>query len=285
MTHIEKEWDVFISHSSEDKDTIVREMATLLTKFGLKVWYDEFTLKVGDSLSQKIDEGLINSRFGIVIISRAFLNKKWTDYEYRSLLTREDNFKKVILPVWHNITFEEVKEFSLYLADRFALSTNNDSLYEISKRLLEIIRPDLYVNINRLMLYKKLISEAEVKISRVSDLHWGEKYRTNLSKRQINRIKSFYYSIGYLFGMSLTETLNCYLYDHNPEREIQIWEIINVTFLEFMEQVEDKDENKKKEVAGLLLLLSTGALSEDTTLNAKELSILYELWKENYYPY
>lgn len=53
--YMTKKWDVFISHSSEDKDSIVRELANLLDKLGVKVWYDEFSLKVGDSLTQKID--------------------------------------------------------------------------------------------------------------------------------------------------------------------------------------------------------------------------------------
>ena len=62
-----KKWDAFISHASEDKDSIVRELTTELQKFHLKVWYDEFSLNVGDSLSKSIDEGLIYSNFGIII--------------------------------------------------------------------------------------------------------------------------------------------------------------------------------------------------------------------------
>ena len=130
---MEKKWDVFISHSSEDKKSIVRDLANLLNRLGVKVWFDEFSLKVGDSLTRKIDEGLKDSNFGIVVISKAFLNKKWTDYEYRSLLSIEDNFKKVILPVWHDITIEDVKSFSPYLADKYALDTSKLTLKEISK--------------------------------------------------------------------------------------------------------------------------------------------------------
>lgn len=121
----EKKWDVFISHASEDKKNIVRELATILRNIGVQIWYDETTLVVGDSLSKQIDIGLQDANFGIVIISKAFLNKRWTDYEYRSLLSKEDNFKKVILPIWHDIKASEVKEFSLYLADKFALDTFN----------------------------------------------------------------------------------------------------------------------------------------------------------------
>ena len=44
------EYDVFISHASEDKDAIVRPMANALAAEGLVVWYDEFELRIGDSL-------------------------------------------------------------------------------------------------------------------------------------------------------------------------------------------------------------------------------------------
>lgn len=280
-----KKWDVFISHSSEDKDTVVRELANLLKSLGLKVWYDEFTLKVGDSLTQKIDEGLIDSNFGIIIISNAFLNKKWTDYEYRSLLSKEDNFKKVILPIWHNITQDEIKDFSLYLADKFALDTKKNSIQEIAKKLLEIIRPDLYQNFSRLMLYKKMISEAKPEKAKVDDLIWGEKQRENLTPSQVNRIKNFYYSIGQEFETSLQDTLDCYLYDHNPETEIQTWEIMNVTFIEYIIQESIESKDTRKEIAKQLVLMSMGTVSEDTKLTIEELERLYEIWKNNYYPF
>jgi hypothetical protein len=49
---------LFISHASEDKEDFVRPLAETLQQLGVKVWYDEFTLKVGDSLRRKIDSGL-----------------------------------------------------------------------------------------------------------------------------------------------------------------------------------------------------------------------------------
>ena len=85
-------YDVFISHASEDKDLIVRPLVTMLEKLSVRVWYDEFSLKLGDSLSASIDKGLLESRFGIVVLSKSFLKKNWTDYEYRS----EDNYSIMV---------------------------------------------------------------------------------------------------------------------------------------------------------------------------------------------
>lgn len=151
---MEKIWDVFISHASEDKDSIVRELAKVLEKLKLKVWYDEFSLTLGDSLSKSIDEGLLKSRFGVVIISKKFLEKKWTDYEYRSLLSKEENGKKTILPIWHNITQQEVKEFSLYLSDKVALDTSIYPINKIAIKITEIARPDIYHGMKAYFLFK-----------------------------------------------------------------------------------------------------------------------------------
>lgn len=70
-------YDVFISHATEDKEEIVRPLATALVVRGLRVWYDEFELRIGDSLRRKIDAGLANSRFGVVVLSPNFFAKNW----------------------------------------------------------------------------------------------------------------------------------------------------------------------------------------------------------------
>ena len=73
-------WDVFISHASDDKDTFVRPLATALASLSVRVWYDEFSLRPGKSLSRSIDEGLAQSSYGLVVISAAFIAKRWTEY-------------------------------------------------------------------------------------------------------------------------------------------------------------------------------------------------------------
>jgi hypothetical protein len=119
------EYDLFISHASEDKNEIARPLADGLLARGYKVWFDEFTLNLGDSLRQSIDKGLICSQFGVVIISPNFLNKGWPGYELNSLVQREmGEGNKVILPVWHNVTRSDVAKYSLALADKIAVTTS-----------------------------------------------------------------------------------------------------------------------------------------------------------------
>ncbi|TDS11016.1 TIR domain-containing protein [Sphingobacterium paludis] len=133
-----KQYDFFISHASEDKDEIVRSLADALRVDGFEVWYDEFELKIGDSLRKKIDAGLANSRFGIVIISPSFVKKNWTEYELNGMVAREINGHKVILPIWHKISKDEVLKFSPTLADKMALNTSIHSTEDIIKALREL---------------------------------------------------------------------------------------------------------------------------------------------------
>jgi len=134
-----KKHDVFISHASEDKDSFVRPLAKELTTLGFDVWYDETSLKVGDSLREKIDKGLASSRFGIVVLSEAFFAKNWPQYELNGLVAKEIHGGKVILPIWHKVSKDEVLQFSPTLADKVALNTSISSISEIAKQLAEVL--------------------------------------------------------------------------------------------------------------------------------------------------
>jgi hypothetical protein len=128
-------YDAFISHASEDKVSVVKPLATALTRLGYRVWYDEFELRVGDSLRQSIDKGLINSRFGIVVLSPAFFGRNWPHYELNGLTAREIGGHKVILPIWHSVSREGVLAYSPSLADKVALSTAKLSIKRIAAAL------------------------------------------------------------------------------------------------------------------------------------------------------
>jgi hypothetical protein len=135
-------YDAFISHASEDKVSLVRPLAKALEKMGFHIWYDEFELTVGDSLRQSIDKGLVNSRYGIVILSQSFFNKNWPQYELNGLTAREIEGKKVILPVWHNITKDEILRYSPPLADKVATVTTGNTMTRVAKALAKALSSD-----------------------------------------------------------------------------------------------------------------------------------------------
>ena len=132
-------FDVFISHTSKDKDEVVRPLATALCAAGLSVWYDEFELRIGDSLRRKIDKGLANSRFGVVVLSRAFFGRDWPEYELDGLVTRSVSGDQILLPVWHDVTKREVMDYSPSLADRVARSTATHTVEEIAAEIVDVI--------------------------------------------------------------------------------------------------------------------------------------------------
>ena len=134
------QYDIFLSHASEDKTDFVKPLALKLQELGFKVWYDEFTLKVGDSLRKKIDEGLKNSRYGTIIISESFIKKDWTGYELDSMVAREMNGHKMILPIWHKVSKDDVINFSPNLADKVALNSLLYSIEEIANKLAEVLK-------------------------------------------------------------------------------------------------------------------------------------------------
>ena len=135
------EWDVFISHATEDKGEIARPLADALKVLGLRVWYDDFSLTLGDSLRQSIDRGLAKSLFGVVILSPHFFEKHWPQQELNGLATREVEGEKVILAVWHRIDAEGVRSNSPMLADRKAVNTS-EGLDVVVQKIMQVIRPD-----------------------------------------------------------------------------------------------------------------------------------------------
>ena len=128
-------YDAFIVHASEDKVGLVRPLAKTFSRMGYRVWYDEFELRAGDSLRQSIDRGLVNSRYGIVVLSAAFFSKNWPQYELNGLTAREMKGHKVILPVWHKITKDDMLKFSPTLADKVAVTTKGRSIKKIATEL------------------------------------------------------------------------------------------------------------------------------------------------------
>jgi hypothetical protein len=134
------EFDVFVSHATEDKDAVVRPLAHALRAAGLTVWYDEFELRIGDSLRRKIDAGIARSSFGIVVLSQPFFAKGWPAYELDGLVTMAASGKQVLLPLWHGISKDEVVAASPSLADKVALRTSDYTIEEIATQITDVVR-------------------------------------------------------------------------------------------------------------------------------------------------
>lgn len=136
----ESEYDVFISHASEDKSPFVEDLVKALNDRDVKVWYDSLSIAWGDSLKSQIDNGLKRSTFGIVVLSENYIKKGWTQYELEGLFNIEMTKGKTILPIWHNITKQQVMDFSPTLAGRKALTSATMTAEEIADTFVELIK-------------------------------------------------------------------------------------------------------------------------------------------------
>lgn len=134
-------WDYFISHASEDKELVASPLAHYLKAADFQVWYDDFSLKLGDSLLQSINQGLSKSKFGIVVLSTPFFAKRWPQQELAGLYALEVSGEKRILPIWHQINSADVAQFSPILADRKAADTQK-GLQFVAEQIVEASFPE-----------------------------------------------------------------------------------------------------------------------------------------------
>lgn len=136
------QYDVFLSHASEDKDEVARPLALLLQSRGLRVWYDEFEFRIGDNIIAKLNKGINSSQFGILILSKSFVDmaKQWTKYELDTLESLYVTEDRVMFPVLHNISVREIREFRASLANIFGRNTAAYTVEEIADEIHEVIR-------------------------------------------------------------------------------------------------------------------------------------------------
>lgn len=128
LTH---EFEIFISHASEDKPAIVRPLAEQLKKelsvSGKKIWYDEWDMVAGDSLYDRIGNGLQKSRYGLVILSPDYFRKEWAQAELKALVNMEMSRKRIsVIPVWYNVQKSDIDRDAPMLADKIAIQFSGD---------------------------------------------------------------------------------------------------------------------------------------------------------------
>jgi hypothetical protein len=116
-------WDVFVSYASEDRHAVAIPLVTRLRAAGLRSWIDVEAVRAGDNLRGRVNEAIAQSRFGVVILSKAFLDKKWTMDELDALLAMERHDHKVVVPVLHDLPDSQLSQRYPLLANRVFLNT------------------------------------------------------------------------------------------------------------------------------------------------------------------
>lgn len=112
----------FLSYASEETELASKLVQGFSSK-GIKIWYAPIELKVGDKVLDSIERGMKESEYAILLISNNYLNKGWTKYEMDVLIRENIEKDRKILPIWHEVTKEQVEEKISGLAGIFALNS------------------------------------------------------------------------------------------------------------------------------------------------------------------
>lgn len=130
--------DVFLCHAWDDRKVSAKDLHDQLETLGVSVWFSEKDVPLGSNLLREIDRGLAKSRIGIVLVTPSFLERIQgegiADKELSVLLARE-----LLIPVVHNTTYEDLRDASPMLGSRSGLSTKEDSMEIVAKKIAELV--------------------------------------------------------------------------------------------------------------------------------------------------
>lgn len=127
------EYDGFISHANKDKKDLVEELYQSLKKLGISIFYDKESLEWGDNWKGRILNGTRSAEFAIIVISENFFGREWTERELSEFLNRQNKHgQKLILPIIHNITTEELRKEYPNIADIQAIGSKKYTCDEIA---------------------------------------------------------------------------------------------------------------------------------------------------------
>lgn len=130
---IDGKYDVFISHANKDKLTFIDELYNSLDNLGINIFYDKKSLEWGDKWKDRILDGVKQSEFAIIVISENFFDREWTEKELNEFLNRQNqNGQKIILPVVHNITMEQLRDKYPSIAEIQAINSQDYTCDQIA---------------------------------------------------------------------------------------------------------------------------------------------------------
>lgn len=236
--------DLFISHASEDKASLVRPLANLLRRLGCSVWYDEFELRPGDSLTESIDRGIVTSSFGLIVLSKAFFAKHWTKEELRGLRAMEAGKLATIVPVWLGVTLDDVRAFSPTLADKFAINATSQTIQQISLEILKVVKPKLleFMHLNSLILSgiaKSQVADIDPKKLKPSPVR-----HQFLGVQVLSRLRLLHACLHSADGVGLETWIDNFSRDQHPHHELMWWEYFCASYVQLCEILEGRASKK-----------------------------------------
>lgn len=262
--------DAFVSHSSRDKALFVRPLVECLDEQGLRLWYDEYSMQPGDSLSASIDLGLAQAGSGLVVVSPAFIETArasgWTQYELRGIVSNSIGpHGRRIIPVWLDVSREEVLAWSPPMADLIAVDATGKSIEEVALALLRVLAPDRAGGLARMRLLAAARGKGHVEMARTEDL--------NLAPAVDRRVPGSVPLRALLVTLAMADCgvdhatdfagfLENLSRDLHHEKELRLWEAIAASYASATQTFEIDDQGKKA-LYRLLLQASFGMADEE----------------------
>jgi hypothetical protein len=229
-------WDAFLSHAHEDKLDFVRPLADRLRTEGMGIWFDEFEIGYGQSISQSIERGLANSRVGIIIISQSSLKKNWTKYEISALKNLYLNYGTRLVPVWKDIDQSTIKLTDPGLLDIRALVYKGRTVEEVAYEIIAVIRPDILSRINsrqRKAILYDTTPIIEIDSKRIAP---GPRLRQKIPSRDISRIRLLHSIFFDVFRDTVEDWIDNFCRDADYEDEILFWELVATFYLSWVRE-------------------------------------------------
>jgi hypothetical protein len=127
----DRDYDVFLNYARIDGAEVAGELCRHLQDLGIRVWFDEVSIQPGKSQSLQMDHGLRKARAGVALLTPAYLTGRfWVERELGALLSKE-----TLIPVLHNVTFADVRQYSGILPDLAGFETARDTVFDIAAKI------------------------------------------------------------------------------------------------------------------------------------------------------
>lgn len=263
--------DAFLSHSSRDKSLFARPLVECLAEHGANIWYDEYSLQPGDSLSASIDEGLSTAQCGLLVISPAFIQTAresgWTRYELRGIVSNSIGMDgRQILPIWLDVDMETVREFSPPLADLVAIVASGKAIEQVALEVLEVIAPHRAGGLRRFRFLAAAKGGTATRIP-LRDLHESPAQDRRVGGHVLLRVllvTQILADCGDAYARDYQKFLEDLTRDIHHEKELRTWEAIASTYSVGCSSFALNSEQKNA-LYRLLLATSVGLADEAAT--------------------
>ena len=261
---------IFISHSSKDK-VFVRKLANDLKIIGHDVWLDEWEIKVGECIVSKIEEGIKNSEYVIIVLSESSVNSGWVEKEWKSKYWDEISHSRIlVLPA----IIEECEIPELLKTKKYADFTKNYSIpfFELNKSIQPLVKSN--PNSNEIVISdanENRILERDLQYSTVLESYKNipDILRLYDDKREVICVESYKSSDNIGFDLYLTrdyiieDSEIYFLYLHRGTANYRTYEFIKDKYM------------KRLKLEQMIILLESDKKTVDILKRKKNITDLY----------